>query len=253
MRKSSIVDDLFFLPWWVSLVFGGVIYSLLRLGLPAMASDNTIQLVIYQGLSSLAGLVASLFVIISVAAAIRQFKVGELFREQATTLNLSTISWHQFEELVGEAYRRMGYQVTGNTCGGADGGIDLMLRKGGEKTLVQCKHWKSSQVGVSIIREHYGVMCKEQADHGIVVCSGRFTEDAIAFAKGLPLDLVDGARLKKLIVLPKAVRKQAPVYNPLCPTCSGGMVMRKASKGRFAGQNFMGCKRFPKCRGTRKA
>ncbi len=106
---------------------------------------------------------------------------------------------------------------------------------------------------MAVVRELYGVMTKEQANRGIVVCSGMYTTEAIAFAKGLPIELVDGAGLKKLVVLPNAAKKQASVDNPLCPVCSGGMVMCKATKGKHAGQNFMGCKRFPKCRGTRKA
>ncbi|MGE8452264.1 MAG: topoisomerase DNA-binding C4 zinc finger domain-containing protein [Pseudomonadales bacterium] len=49
-----------------------------------------------------------------------------------------------------------------------------------------------------------------------------------------------------------------PVHNPTrasvspnCPRCGSGMRLRKASKGRNAGQNFWGCSRYPGCKGTR--
>ena len=87
------------------------------------------------------------------------------------------------EFAVGEAFRLQGYQVTENHAGGTDGGIDLILRKGNEKFLVQCKQWKAFTVAVTIVRELYGVMAAERAVGGFVVTSGQFTKDAEAFAK----------------------------------------------------------------------
>jgi Restriction endonuclease len=51
-----------------------------------------------------------------------------------------------------------GYAVTETGQAGADGGIDLVLTKGRERTLVQCKHWRAQTVGVAIVRELYGAM-----------------------------------------------------------------------------------------------
>lgn len=54
----------------------------------------------------------------------------------------------------------------------------------------------------------------------------------------------------------KTVASQTESYKPsstgvLCPRCSQPMVMRTARRGRNAGSNFLGCSRFPQCRGTR--
>lgn len=87
---------------------------------------------------------------------------------------LDGMSWHKFELLVGEAYRLLGYRVTEIGGGGADGGVDLMLTKCGEKFLVQCKQWKAYKVGVDVVRELYGVM----AAKGDALVSGS--------ARGLP-------------------------------------------------------------------
>src|SRR5690606_33505963 len=66
---------------------------------------------------------------------------------------LESISWREFELLVGEAFRRKGFTVQETGQGGADGGIDLVLLKDGEKYLVQCKQWRRQLVQVNVIRE----------------------------------------------------------------------------------------------------
>ncbi len=72
--------------------------------------------------------------------------------------DIQALSWRQFESIVGEAFRRQGYSVAENAVDGADGGIDLALRKDGQKFVVQCKQWKQQTVGVRPVRELAGVM-----------------------------------------------------------------------------------------------
>jgi len=74
-----------------------------------------------------------------------------------------------------------------------------VLHRGAERTLVQCKHWKSRPVGVPVVRELRGLVASENANRGILVCSGRFTAAAEAYAETEPVDLVDGARLAESI------------------------------------------------------
>ena len=113
---------------------------------------------------------------------------------------LEGMSWREFEMLVGEGFRLQGYKVVETGGGGPDGGIDLVLtrpgRNGGEKFLVQCKQWRAFKVGVDVVRELYGVMAAKGATGGFVVTSGRFTEDAISFASGRNVTLVDGPKLR---------------------------------------------------------
>ncbi|MBS0342582.1 MAG: DUF2034 domain-containing protein [Proteobacteria bacterium] len=63
--------------------------------------------------------------------------------------------------------------------------MDLVLTEAGEKTFVQCKQWKSFKVGVSTVRELYGVMAAHGAAGGFVVTSGRFTQEAAAYVTGV--------------------------------------------------------------------
>jgi len=175
---------------------------------------------------------------------------------------LNTMSWQEFELLVGEGFRQQGYQVAENGGGGADGGIDLVLRKGGDKFLVQCKQWKAFTVGVTVVRELYGLMAAQGAAGGFVVTSGRFTDEAKAFASGRNITLMDGDALTKLIKQslgtgtarprPVEVAPSNAVTPPSCPICSKAMVKRVAKRGGSSGNAFWGCSDFPACRGTRQ-
>jgi restriction system protein len=175
---------------------------------------------------------------------------------------LDGMTWQQFERLVGEAFRQQGYQVVETGGGGADGGVDLVLTRSGEKHLVQCKQWRAFKVGVDVVRELYGVMAAKGAAGGFVVTSGRFTDEAVAFAQGRNVRLFDGPKLHALVQQARqapasdvpttnvpAVARAAPI--PDCPVCSRPMTRRVARKGSNAGRDFWGCTEYPTCKGTR--
>jgi restriction system protein len=85
----------------------------------------------------------------------------------------TSISWQEFEQLVGEGFRQRGFEVGERGGASPDGGVDLELTKAGKRYLVQCKQWRSRQVGVKAVRELCGVMATERAQGGYVVtCCG---------------------------------------------------------------------------------
>lgn len=49
----------------------------------------------------------------------------------------------QFELLIAAAFRAQRYSVAENVVGGADGNVDLELRKDGRTLFVQCKQWRT--------------------------------------------------------------------------------------------------------------
>jgi restriction system protein len=200
----------------------------------------------------------------------RQRLFDEAAQRGAAAKVVNGLSWQQFELLIGEAFRREGWRVQEAGGGGADGGVDLRLSKDGETFLVQCKHWRAWRVGVEVVRELYGVMAAEGAVGGFVVSSGRFTDEARAFAEGRNVRLVDGEELKTMLerargsdvpreraaigaaiggAIEPAMRFQSAA--PRCPVCAGVMERRRAQREAHAGLEFWGCSQFPACRGTR--
>jgi len=87
---------------------------------------------------------------------------------------ISALSSTEFERLIGEGFRRQGYHVIEGPGRAADGVVDLHITKGGAKYLVQCKHWRSRQVGVKVVRELYGVIAASGAAGGFVVTGGHY-------------------------------------------------------------------------------
>ncbi len=174
------------------------------------------------------------------------------------------MSWRDFELLVGEAFRRQGYVVEERGGSAPDGGVDLVLRKGGKTTVVQCKRWRETQVSVQPVRELFGVMHAERADEAIFVSSGRYTADAVEFARGQSITMVGGEELAEMVPAVQQERQNgkrlADALGPMeirsadshsCPVCGSAMVRRVAKRGRNAGDAFWGCSRYPACRGTR--
>jgi restriction system protein len=111
----------------------------------------------------------------------------------------ASMSWRDFERWVGETFRQRGFTVTGFGGQGADSGVDLGLKKNGQRFLVQCKHWRNRSVGVTVLRELNGVISAQGAHGGFVVTGGQFTQEAREFAKTCNMELIDGNALSELI------------------------------------------------------
>jgi restriction system protein len=189
------------------------------------------------------------------ASFIKQARSSE-FIESDSIRDVSSLHWSEFESLVGEVFRRRGFEVMERGGAGPDGGVDLALAKGHERSLVQCKQWRARQVGVSVVRELYGVMAAEHVSGGYVVTSGSFTRDAKEFAAGRNIELIDGATLSSLLADVRSTTAPMESMTPMpsgslkapdCPTCHASMVLRTAKRGRHAGRSFWGCSNFPRC------
>lgn len=144
-------------------------------------------------------IVALLCLFVSGLSAIRSVMVRRALERQDSPESLAKLHWKRFEDVLAEVFRRQGYSVGEQLGGGPDGGVDLVLLKSGKVTLVQCKRWIGKPVGVSIVRELFGVMAAEKADAGILVTTAKFTKDSEYVARGKPLRLIDGEALLPLV------------------------------------------------------
>lgn len=167
------------------------------------------------------------------------------------------LSPEAFEDFMAEAYRRRGYLVEHAGSVGPDGGYDLVLLRDSQTLLVQCKQWLTWTVGVPRVRELVGAMRKVGASHGIFVTTGKYTGPARDFATGMPIELLDGDGLVRLLAPDSTVAAPGAAQTestdpPLCPRCQRRMVRRISGKGKNLGKPFWGCPTFPRCRGIRQ-
>ena len=255
------------LPWWLGLALAVISY----VGLPSVAQKPVLAALqpgqtgsfVLSGITqalAVAGqyLLPLFFGLGALISAVRHGKAARLLAAAASRADaMGSMSWQDFEILVGEYFRRQGFGVTDKGGGGADDGVDVVLQNGPDSYLVQCKHWRALRVGVQPVRELYGVMAAHGVTGGFVVTSGEFTEEAVRFADGIALTLINGRTLLRGIRAQAdsgTVTAPADLLVPDCPLCSAAMVLRQARSGSAPGKQFWGCSRYAQdhCRGTRE-
>ena len=262
-RKSTTADDIIsvvsLLPWWGALLLAVASYLVFHALLqqkppPVTQTGEVISHAFLTPFYAAGQILAPLLCVIAAAVSFaRSRHRGQLFQHVASKQAADAVdqlTWQDFEKLVAEAFQRDGYSVVENGGGGPDSGVDLVLRRGNEKFLVQCKQWKAFKVGVDVVRELYGVMAARGATGGFVVTSGAFSSDAVEFARGRNVQLIDGPKLHALLQRARNGPVRAPVSSPACPLCGSRMVKRTAKRGQHAGAEFWGCRRYPECRGV---
>lgn len=108
------------------------------------------------------------------------------------------------------------------------------------------------------VRELFGVMAHEGVSEGIFLTTGYYTNEALRFASGKRLHLIDGKGLVKKIqaLTPEqsaallAIATRGDFTTPTCPSCGIKMTFRVSGKD---GSDFWGCLNYPRCRRTFKS
>ncbi len=195
---------------------------------------------------------------------------------------------YEFESLVAEVYRALGYsaQTVGQS---GDHGVDVVVRTPtGERWVVQVKRYRDT-VGESTVRELYGTLHHENANKAVLVTTADITTPAEIWARGKPIELVDGATLLRMMdqarrrsepgildrmaaalrawfnptQAPPGLRvnangtgtvAQARVHytnnRPICPRCGRPMTLRPARPTDRPGRILYRCRNYPACRVT---
>lgn len=218
-----------------------------------------------------------LYVAISVGIIIAVVVAGIWWRRRTAKMLLGhlafedrmrRLTWEEFEQACAALFRRRGYQASLTPASG-DEGIDILLRKAGQKDIVQCKHYTDRAVSVSEVRDLFGAKHDVKAATAYFVTSGFFSDRAREFAErndGLVLwdrrqlatvasRLIAGDVARE-VLRSTAPAEPAPVDPPEtepaseaeqvpCPRCGGELVVRR---GRYG--PFIGCSGYPDCRYT---
>ena len=177
---------------------------------------------------------------------------------------LAGIGWAEFERQVAEGFRHRGYAVS-ETGGGGGRAVDMVLTRGQDQFLVDCKPWRTLAVGPAPVRELIALLRSREAAGGFVVSSGEFTDEARRLAAGHPVQLIDGQVLRELLntreekTQPVVVRREGPFLDTTlppsawrlraqpCPLCGGAM-----EEAERQGRRVLACVHHPLCEGVRE-
>lgn len=115
---------------------------------------------------------------------------------------LDDLSGFDFEELMTDVFRHLGFDNVKNTSKTGDVGRDIIMEEvdeSGEKrsVIVECKH--QSSVGRPVVQKLHSAVSTYPAEgeaRGIVVTTGKFSGPAKGYAEGIEkIELIDGTDL----------------------------------------------------------
>lgn len=102
---------------------------------------------------------------------------------------LRKIDPFEFENIVAKLYNSLGYKYE-VTSKSNDEGKDIILKKNGVITYVECKRFsKGNNVSRPILQKLYGVMVADNVTNGIIVTTSNFTKEAIDFSKKMDCNI----------------------------------------------------------------
>jgi len=124
---------------------------------------------------------------------------NSLLRKAGSIKRIKKMSWESFEQLCKVLFEKQGWRVLGNEKKGADGGVDLWMKRRMRSAIVQCKRYDEAMVTIKVIREMYGLMHEYGVDEVYVVTSSHFTKECYRFVKDKPITLIDEDNLLALV------------------------------------------------------
>ncbi|MGE5579000.1 MAG: restriction endonuclease [Bacillota bacterium] len=131
---------------------------------------------------------------------------------RAGLADLDKMDGVRFEEWLANFFRTRGYKAK-TTIRSHDIGVDIILERDGQKTVVQAKRWKNN-VGVAAIQAIYAGKAHYRADAAMAVTTSHFTAEARTLAKSTGVVLWDRDKLRIELLNDKkrsAARRTQPV------------------------------------------
>jgi restriction system protein len=178
---------------------------------------------------------AYLLTAVALLAQVKRWGWWRLLESNQSLDAIRSLNWRDFERLVAAAFASKGWspELVGQV--GPDGGLDIVLRKGKQTAIVQCKQRRfpsGAYVNETDVREFAGVIAARRLLKGYFVTSGVFAPEAEDFAAKIPqLELVAGNELLQMI--------------GRCPKCKAALEPKQGKYGLF-----LSCVRYPTCDGA---
>lgn len=106
----------------------------------------------------------------------------------------------QFEHYIADVFRLQGYEATVTKQTG-DGGKDIILKKNGVTTLVECKLYTTTKVGRRDIQIFHSAIIDTDAEEGFIITTGSFAKTAVNYVKDKPIKLINSEDLIGMLII----------------------------------------------------
>lgn len=118
------------------------------------------------------------------------------------TINLDGIDGFEFEKVTAEIFHNLRFGRVEITPPVGDAGKDIIIHTNQGKIIIECKHYPRTPVGRPIIQKLHSAVISEKGIKGIVVTTGKFSQNAIEHAKKLhpPIELIDFGILNDMAI-----------------------------------------------------
>lgn len=188
-------------------------------------------------------------------AAIRKAEKEREYKEWVSKIRLpeylEKMHPQEFEHLICDLFKKMGYEVEETPYSG-DGGIDGLLKKNGDSFILQCKRVKGS-VGEPVLRDLFGTMHANDTKEGFVVTTGKVSRQAKEWAKDKPIRILE---LNEIVTSIREYYKEDDIVpetfvthtkrENICPKCGHPLKLVY-----WNNKIFKGCSSYPACRYTK--
>jgi restriction system protein len=127
---------------------------------------------------------------------------------------LDESNWRDFETLFVAFHQLRGYSIGKLT--GPEGRVWVLSGEGG-KVLARCQPWHTRASDAQSVRDLHQMQLKEKAGCSVLISSGVYTGEALAYAERKPITLVDGTQCLELLPKLKEALAAAKYPAPLAP------------------------------------
>jgi restriction system protein len=130
---------------------------------------------------------------------------------------LDESNWRDFETLFVAFHQLRGYSI--GKLAGPEGRVWALSGEGG-KVLARCQPWHTRATNAQSVHELYEMQLREKARCSVLISSGVYTGEALAFAERKPITLVDGTQCLEL--LPKLKEALTAATSPAACVSENG-------------------------------
>ena len=204
-RRRNLSQWLAIAPWWISVLIASSAFVLLQYVLPPLLDDTDVEA---SGalLKFLSPYIAILLIIPLPFALFHRDAHERLIEAERNLDLLRDLSHMEFVSRLVPVFKQDGYGVEIIHDSRL---IDLILRRGGEKTIVVCKEWDASTVSARFVAQVRDIQLANNAAGAKVITCGAFRPAALRFQRTSSVELIDGAGLLKLIDRFKRAQQRA--------------------------------------------